>query len=249
MRNSLLAAIRSIARLTPRRVRRAYRDLAYRGSARHCPLCGGTYRKFLRAGLRRRRDARCPGCGSLERHRSAWVYLSRFTDVLTRPIRLLHIAPEASIAGRLRANDNIDYLSADLDGRHAMVSMDITDIRYPDDSFDVIYCSHVLEHVPDDVRAMREFRRVLRPGGMAVLQVPLGDRDVTYEDWSIVTPAERLRAFGQIDHVRIYGRDFPGRLLSAGFEVEQVDVRTLIEPEELRRLAIDRDEPLFIARA
>jgi SAM-dependent methyltransferase len=131
--------------------------------------------------------------------------------------RVLHVAPEPGLARRLRALD-IDYLSVDLDSPHAMKRCDITAIPEPDGAFDVVICNHVLEHIPDDRQAMRELRRVLRPGGLAVLQHPVYDRPDTYEDFSVVDPAERLRVFGQEDHVRIYGWDMLDRLRAAGFE-------------------------------
>jgi SAM-dependent methyltransferase len=164
--------------------------------------------------------ARCPRCGSLERHRLAWLYLLAETDLVspTTPKRMLHIAPEPSLKSRLAQEPQIAQLTADLDPTGVMVQMDVTDIQYPDNSFDVIYCSHVLEHVPDDVAAMREFVRVLAPNGWAILQVPIWDA-VTDEDPNVTDEAERTRRFGQRDHVRRYGRDYPERLARAGFQV------------------------------
>lgn len=184
-----------------------------------CPTCGFTGQSFEPGGTRPRPNARCPTCRSLERHRLAWLYLSTQTDLLSgAPKRMLHVAPEPPITRRLREAPWIDYVSADLDSPVAMVKMDITDIPYPDASFDVAYCSHVLEHVPDDRRAMSELFRVLRPGGWAILQVPIW-RTVTEEDLSVTDPEERTRRFGQFDHVRSYGRDYAERLASVGFSV------------------------------
>lgn len=236
----------SFARHLPRRILRYYQAVVYAGFARRCPLCNGSYRIFLPAGLRGRPDACCPGCGSLERHRIAWLYLTRLTDFLSRPVRLLHIAPEPCIEGRIRACENIDYLSGDFEEGKAMVRMDITCIDYPDESFDVIYCSHVLEHVVDDTRAMRELHRVLRPGGTAVIQVPVADCAATYEDSRISTPERRLAAFGQSDHVRVYGHDVQARLSDAGFTVEVIDLRSVCSRAEIQRWGVDVDEPLFV---
>ena len=134
---------------------------------------------------------------------------------------MLHVAPEPALAPKFRAIPGLDYLSGDLDPAAAMVQMDITDIRYPDNSFDVIYCSHVLEHVPDDRRAMRELARVLKPGGWAVLAVPLREHALaTFEDPTITDPKNRDRFFGQSDHVRWYSAsDFQRRLEESGFSV------------------------------
>ena len=139
-----------------------------------CPLCGTVADTFLPFGIKSvRPDRQCPACGSLERHRLMWLFFALRTDLFTRPQQVLHFAPEGTISVRLGALPTIDYLTADLDPTQAMVQMDITDIDRPDASFDVIFASHVLEHVPDDVRAMRELRRILRPDGWAVLEVPI----------------------------------------------------------------------------
>jgi SAM-dependent methyltransferase len=145
-------------------------------------------------------------CNSLERHRLVWLYFEKMTDLFDgAPKTMLHVAPEPMIQGLLKERLASGYLTADLFSPAAMVKMDITDIQYGDDTFDVIYCSHVLEHVPDDRRAMREFRRVLKPHGWAVLLVPIVISR-TFEDPSITDPAERAKLFGQHDHVRIWPR-------------------------------------------
>lgn len=150
---------------------------------------------------------------------------------------MLHVAPERTFARKLGSVAGLDYLTADLVDPDAMVRLDVTDIPYPADSFDVICCSHVLEHVPDDRRAMREFFRVLAPGGWAVLNVPIS-ADRTVEDPSVVDPAERERRFGQRDHVRRYGPDYRQRLQEAGFTTRVITAPELVGPDEARRLGI-----------
>ncbi len=184
-----------------------------------CPLCETEAEEFKPWGNPPRKNARCPGCGSAERHRAVWLYLTEQTDLFVGPRkRFLHVAPERVIQSKLRTAANIDYLSGDLQSPKADIKLDITDIDMPDASFDVIYCSHVLEHIPDDHKAMSELYRVLKPGGWAILLVPSNRKGLTIEDFGL-SPAERLRRYGQADHVRIYGRDYRDRLERAGWGV------------------------------
>jgi SAM-dependent methyltransferase len=159
-----------------------------------------------------------------------YLFLRRRTDVFDRPARVLHVAPEASIGARLQEVPGIEYVSTDLDPGAAMVAADLTDLPFEDDSFDFVLCNHVLEHIPDDVTAMRELQRVLDRHGLALMQHPIdADRPTTFEDWSVTDPATREQVFFQRDHVRIYGRDFADRLAQAGF----VDVARTKYQDEL----------------
>ena len=218
------------------------------GFGRYCPCCQAHLRRFKPFGVVPRPEACCPVCWSLERHRLINLYMTQKTDLLDgRRKRMLHVAPEPQLSWWFQAQPHIDYLSADLFAVNAMVKMDITDIQYPDDSFDVIYCSHVLEHVPDDRKAMREFRRVLRPGGWAILQVPI-TADVTFEDPTVTTPAERERLFGQHDHVRRYGPDYKDRLGDAGFSVTVDEFVRDMDDASIRRLGLMRSEDVYLCR-
>jgi len=162
---------------------------------------------------------------------------------------VLHVAPEPAVEGILRSWPEVEYLSADLRPGRAMVTMDVTRIDRPDGSFDAIWCSHVLEHVPDDRAAMAELRRVLAPGGWAAIGVPILP-GTTLEDPSVTSPAERARVFGQHDHVRAYGMDVVGRLEEAGFSVDVVRPGDVAGAEERRRhLLPAEDQPLFLCRA
>jgi SAM-dependent methyltransferase len=173
-----------------------------------------------------------------------FLFLRDELRIFDGPLRVLHFAPESSLEGRFREHPNLDYVSMDLHGRGAMVRGDITDIDAPDDSFDFILCSHVLEHVPDDRKAMRELVRVLRPDGRAVVVVPI-KRDDTYEDPSITDPHERDRIFGR-DHVRICGRDYRDRLSAAGFAVQEIDYAEGLAPEVLTRYGLHTGEPFYL---
>lgn len=220
------------------RLRAAARHpVLYRGERFACPCCGGSFGRLAPQGGRR--NARCPRCWSAERHRLLWLYVERETDLLSVPRRVLHFAPEAAIAERLAAQPQLEYVSADLAPGAAMVVMDITDIPAADGSYDVVIVSHVLEHIPDDARAMRELHRVLAPGGQALLQHPVDYARDTYEDWSITTPEGRERAFLQDDHVRIYGRDLEQRLRAAGFDVAIRRYREELSPQERERFCLD----------
>src|SRR5687768_6836791 len=242
-------ARRTIVRAVPKkqraRAQRLYRPavaFAYRGDAVECPICGGRFRRFLSkhaASGKPRPGARCARCGSLERHRLLWLYLRDGTDLLGRPTRLLHFAPEPGIAEKLQALPDCDYLSADLDAPPAMVRMDVQEIAAANESFDAVICNHVLEHVPDDRRALREIRRVLKPGGWAILGVPLQrKRANSFEDPSITSPEEREQVYGQFDHVRVYGRDYPDRLRECGFDVEMVRYAERLGADGARRYGL-----------
>lgn len=189
-----------------------------------CPFCGWKGKSFLPNGVDVRQNARCPKCDSLERHRMYYLYLKQSLPS-ERQLKTLHFAPEKIMTGLFKSMKNVDYLSADLNPAKAMIQQDVTNITFPENTFDFILCSHVLEHVPDDHKAMTELHRVLKPEGFAILQVPIKKFfngkviDKTYEDFSITDPGERQKVFGQHDHVRIYGQDYKERLEKAGFTV------------------------------
>lgn len=228
----VVSVMSMVSRILPASLKKALKRVLYGGGS-YCPVCESSIREFLPYGVNPRPEAQCPVCGSLERHRLLWLYFKNEAGLLSPPRKkMLHVAPERCFAEILATCKEVDYLTADIADTSAMVKMDVMDIRYPDNSFDVIYCCHVLEHVPDDRKAMREFARVLRRGGYAVLQVPM-DAEKTFEDASVTDPAERERLFGQSDHVRVYGSDYKGRLEEAGFLVtvepyyEMFDEKTL----------------------
>lgn len=206
-----------------------------------CPVCTMSRRGFNPHGLIPRPNARCPNCGALERHRFLWLFLQRRTDLFggTRK-KVLHFAPERFFAERLAKLPHLDYTTADL-YNPAMVKADITALPFPDASFDVLICSHVLEHIPDDRKAMRECRRVLRHDGYAVILVPI-TAPATVEDLTITDPKERERLYGQHDHVRRYGPDFADRLKEAGWSVAEHAADAVAGPERAR-FAIPHDEP------
>lgn len=203
-------------------------NLRYYGNGRFCPLCNKSSNQFVPFGEPTREDASCPYCGALERQRLLWLFLKEKTNFFNNTQKkMLHVAPESCFEAKFREVLGQNYLTADLYAPNAMVKMDITDIQYPEHTFDVIYCSHVLEHVLDDIKAMSEFYRVLKPDGWAILLVPIFGKK-TYEDALIVEPKERLKAFGQFDHVRKYGLDYITRLREIGFKVDTTRVSDLV---------------------
>lgn len=227
-----------------RHVLRAWR---MRGERVYCPCCERSFRDFVVTQAVTRRKGECPFCGARERHRMTMLFLREKTSLFIEGGRLMHVAPEPTFMKQLRGVSKIEYVSIDLESPLADVRMDLTDLYFRDDLFDYVICSHVLEHVPDDRKAMAEIYRVLRPGGIAILMVPLDyGRKKTDEDPSITDPAERLRRFNQEDHVRIYGTDYFDRLREAGFDVTLDRSAETMNARELRRLGLKKDDPVVV---
>jgi SAM-dependent methyltransferase len=188
----------------------------------------------------------CPVCHSLERHRALWLYLQDQTCLFTENLHVLHFAPEEAFRRALADLPNLNYVTADIEPGQAMLAIDITQIPFASGTFDVILCNHVLEHVPDDRRAIGELYRVLKHGGWAILQSPVDtQRERTFEDPTITSPQERERLFGQNDHVRVYGRDYKARLESAGFAVTVDDFSQRIGPERIEQCALGKDLDIY----
>ncbi len=213
----------------------------WRGNARYCVLCDSHVRAFLDAGwVVQRLDGKCPVCNSLERHRFGWYYLQR-EGLLRGPAMqtMLHIAPEVPLRRRLTRLPNFRYITGDAMRQRIDVKLDLTLLPFDDDIVDLLYCSHVLEHIPDDIAAMTEIRRVLRDGGSAILMFPVRfDTDATDEDPTIDDPEERLRRFGQDNHVRWYGRDVIDRLRDVGFDVQLVRTETYFSARQVEKFGL-----------
>ncbi len=220
----------------------------YMGNKHHCPICGGHFRKFLPYGNKGNDNRLCPRCLSLERHRLLWLFLKE-EKMFDKNISFLHIAPEQPFNKRFRKQKHWKYITADLESPLADVKMDIRKMPFKDEEFDFVMCNHVLEHIDNDLQAMKEIYRVLKKGGKAIVQVPIDyQRTTTYEDFSITDPKERQKHFGQYDHVRVYGLDYAERLRKAGFEVEiSLFVETLPE-NEVNFYRLDKSEKIYIVR-
>lgn len=212
-----------------------------------CPVCGQTHLRFV-PGPSQRPNAKCPSCSSLERHRALWIVFHLYTRLFEgAQLRLLHVAPEPFFRERLRTLGGLHYVSVDALREDVDLQANIEDLPVEDGAFDLVLCSHVLEHVADDRRAMAEFRRVLAPNGHAIINVPLRSSFVTDEDPTVRTPEERKRRFGQEDHLRWYGWDIVDRLQQARFHVETFNPELRL-PRSMFDLMGLSAEPIFDCR-
>jgi SAM-dependent methyltransferase len=221
-------------------------NISYLGFGRQCPICHHYVHMFAPAGINKRENARCIWCDSLERHRLVWLFFQRKTNLFdNQPKKMLHFAPENAFVRPLSKYLGTGYITADLYNT-AMVKIDITNIQFPDDSFDVIFCSHVLEHIVDDVKAIRELSRVLLNDGWALIIVPITTKN-TYEERTVITPEKRLEVFGQSDHVRRCGLDYKERLENNGFYVNEFCASDIATEEEREYYGL-RDDILFFCK-
>ena len=212
------------------------------------PIDGKNFRKFLPYGYgKQRENALSPSTLSLERHRLMWLFLRDETTFFTseKKLKTLHIAPEQCFLDIFRKQENLEYTTSDLESPIADVKADICDLPFKDNSFDVVFCNHVLEHITDDKKAMQELFRVMKRGGFGVFQIPQDlSRENTFEDNSITDKKERAKIFGQYDHVRIYGKDYFNKLRSIGFKVDEIDYTQKISSEKLERFCLMKNEIL-----
>ena len=220
--------------------------MALKGDTFTDPIDGKSFRTFLPYGYgTQRNNVLSPSTLSLERHRLLWLYLKNETSFFSKPLKVLHFAPEQAFYKRFRNQTNLSYTTTDLESPLADVKADICNLPFEDNAYDVILCNHVLEHIPNDTKAMQELYRVLKPGGMAVLQIPQDlNRAVTFEDDSITDRTERAKIFGQYDHVRVYGRDYFDKLRAIGFKVDAVNYTAEFTPAEIERYCLAKGELL-----
>lgn len=230
------------------------------GTKYHCPICNRSYREFYSAGFDFpvlteldvvgggfREGVRCPGCNSGDRERLFFLYLQNELKVGTKNLRILHVAPEVAVQKFLKSCKNITHESVDLDSPRADKKMDVQSLTYDSDTFDIVICNHVLEHIIDDGRAMRELHRVLKKGGTAILQVPISLKlTETFEDPSVQSEHDRERVFGQSDHVRIYAGDYKDRLEKSGFSVLVIPYAQLLGDACTKKYALNPKENLYI---
>ena len=218
-----------------------------RGNKFEDPINGITYRKLLPYGrIKSRENALAPDSMSLERHRLMWLFLKEKTNFFTSKLRFLHIAPEYCFIKLFKKMNNLDYVTGDLISPWADVQMDVHDIPFEDDSFDVVICNHVLEHVDDAHKVMSEFYRVMKKGGWGIFQVPIDVNSLTtQEDKSITDPKERERLYWQSDHLRLFGLDYGEKLSKVGFKVTESDFINQLNPDLVDRFALPKDEIVY----
>ncbi len=255
----MMKTLNKIKNILPQNIRTKLRLLFYKGTKFKCPLCGYQARTFIKMGgsssvivqnkiipmgIRR---AKCASCFSSDKERLLYLYLKNKLHVFENAenLKILHFAPEPNLTRRMLGANFNEYVCGDLFPENYpkhVVKIDVLNIPYPRNYFDVIICSHVLEHVPQDIEAMKEIYRVVKPKGHSILQVPLSSKLAkTYEDFSIVDSQRRLKAFGQSDHVRIYGQDYVDRLETAGFSVERINIS-----KEYVHFGVNKNEDIFI---
>ncbi len=218
---------------------RLLKSYIYFGHKRFCPVCGKNFRCFVgyTEGYVPFDETECVYCISHGRHRFLWLYLDQKTDLWDgKPKKVLHVAPESCFEPKFSGQFGSDYITADLFNPNTTVKMDITDIQYADQTFDVIFCNHVLQEVPDDKKALKEFYRVLKNDGWAILLAPVY-AEKTLENLSL-RPEERLKTFWEVDSVRIYGPDYVERLREAGFKVKVTKVSDFIKPDDAVRMGL-----------
>ncbi|KKN12570.1 hypothetical protein LCGC14_1015190 [marine sediment metagenome] len=213
----------------------------------YCPICKSYFRKFLdNISMDNRKNVLCPKCGSFERHRLIWLFLKRETNLFKKSLKVLHFAPIFYQQKIFKKLSNLDYLSVDLDSPLVMVKMDITNILYRDNYFDVILCNHVLEHVYDDKKALKELFRVLKQGGWAIITCPIDyNREKKFEDQFIKTAEDRKKHYGSQDHLRIYGRDFKGFLESVGFKVDELNYINSLPYNLVLKMCLNENEKIY----
>ncbi|WP_029035235.1 class I SAM-dependent methyltransferase [Salinimicrobium terrae] len=221
-----------------------------RGDKYTDPIDGRSFSKFLPYGYENQREnVLSPSTLSLERHRLLWLYLKDHTTFFSAPHKVLHFAPEQAFYKRFRKLKNLSYTTTDLNSPLADIKADICNLPFEDNSFDFILCNHVLEHIPNDTKAMQELYRILEPGGIAILQIPQDlTREITFEDDSITDPRERAVIFGQYDHVRVYGRDYFDKLRSIGFNVEEVDLTSNLDNHLVDKFRLAEGEIIPVAK-
>lgn len=231
------------------KVRLAFLRFKLAGKGVECTCCKATFKVFAPFGDNRRKNAWCPKCESLERHRLLWKFFEEKTDLYSKPLRLLHVAPETVFFNKFKQNKNIDYFPVDIFPHlypKGTTYLDILKHEIPDHTFDVIICNHVFQYIEDDRLAMKNLYNLMKPGGWGIMQVPINtSRTTTYEDDSITDPLEREKAFGLKEHVRYYSYDYADRLREAGFYVKEEDYSAQFSEAEIHKYGFWKGDAIY----
>jgi len=244
-------------------IKKILRKIYYFGNKYQCPFCNKHARKFVDhkntlpaiekndiVGMGYRKNCFRPFCSSKDRERLVFLFLRFKTDLLKKSMKVLHVAPDPKLRDFLENISGVDYIAGDKFSKgyryKNTMEIDVTDLNFPDETFDLVVCNHVLEHIVDDSKAMREINRVLKTGGKAILQVPVSYKlEKTYEDDTVNTPEKREKEFGQKDHVRIYARDYINRLEAEGFEVKEYKIEGMQNIPNFKKFATNEKERIY----
>lgn len=211
---------------------------------KECPICKKQVNVFEPYGEKPRPNAMCPSCRSLERTRAQYLYWEKRIPLISSPIKLLHFAPEQPVRSLFENNAYIDYYPVDFNKNYYGIRdvVDITQIQYEAETFDIIICNHVLEHIPNEQKALSEIHRVLKTDGVCYLSVPTFNIEKTFENPEYNTAELRSKYYGHRDHVRKYGQDVAERLASV-FNVEKVDLikEAGVEKENIKKYGLKKE--------
>ncbi len=248
----------AIKNIIPKFIRRlihsfllALNRIRFNGNKVYCNCCDGSFSKFLAMtkGSHPRDNVSCPGCGSAERHRMLLRYLrENEKSLFPKGTRVLYIAPMHGIRNYLKSLEGVEYIGADLESALAEMHFDLQEIPLEDNSYDFCICSHTLAHIPDDIKALQELRRVLSPDGKLIVMERLYDRKETYQNPNVRTKADRLEHYEQDDRWRIYGQDFIQRLSSVGFEAEEYDYVKTIDESTIEKYGFNTIDMLYLCK-
>lgn len=214
------------------------------GNKVQCPCCLKKIRKFISSG----KYGECAYCGGSARHRNVYYYMRQlYGKDFINGTNVLHFAPEFGAKYFFEPIKQINYISADIKLIRAKHKIDITNIPYNNNHFDVVISIHVLEHIHDDLKAMRELYRVQKPGGISIHQVPVDkSRNDTLARNDINTNELRKKYYGHHDHKRLYGNDYPERLKKAGFNVSVINICDQLTEETIKYYGLNPEDPIYL---
>jgi len=256
--NKIVTLIKKRVKQVEGKVKKQFELIKYKGNKYNCPFCNYSSKKMALLGLEFPvikeksiigagvRQGLCRKCGSTDRERLVYIYLKDQLQIFSNKDKsILHIAPEWNLSKKIDKFGFKNYICGDLQPENYpnyVQKINILDIPYGENTFDLIICNHVLEHIPNDFDAMEELYRVLKMGGQAILQVPISKNLLqTFEDFSVIDPQEREIVFGQCDHVRIYGQDYADRLTFCKFKVKRKNIY-----KEYPKFGFNEEEDIFV---